>query len=66
MFSGALPEAEQRRSPSDGMPQPIDVNYSDDEVVNDIVFELKDLGEIVDGIVTPSERNAMIRLLEGS
>ena len=44
----------------------IDVNYSDDDVVNDVIFELKDLGEIVDGIITPAQRNEMIERLESS
>jgi len=32
-------------------------------VVNDVVFRLKDLGDEIDGVITPQERDAMISSL---
>jgi hypothetical protein len=43
--------------------QPIDIDYSDDADVNEVVFRLKDLGELGSDI-TKEERTAMaFRLL---
>jgi hypothetical protein len=67
MFIGGFPDTRSRVSWSVHFTsQPIDVDYSDDDVVNDIVFELKDLGEPVDGIITPAQRNEIIERLESS
>ena len=68
MFTGGFPDTRSRGSGSAGATsQRIHVDYSDDDVVNDIVFELKDLGEPIDGIITPAQRNEMIeRLMSAS
>jgi len=43
--------------------QPLDIDYSEDEDVNEVVFRLKDLGRVGEDISTP-ERTAMaFRLL---
>jgi hypothetical protein len=43
--------------------QPLDIDYSEDEVVIDVVFRLKDLGDEIDGVITSPERDAMISSL---
>ena len=48
------------------MGEPLDIDYSADEAVNEAVFRLKDLGEVVDGLITGRERDAMISELEES
>jgi hypothetical protein len=67
MFAGAFPD--------DWTPygwhlhafsQPIDVDYSDDEKVNEIVFRLKDLGDFDDGGAIAADVNNMIRQLSDS
>ena len=44
--------------------QPLDIDYSDDEDVNEVVFRLKDLGE-VGSYITNEERIAMVFRLLG-
>ncbi len=68
MFLGGFPEGSPVSTPvqADATEEPIHVDYSDDDVVNDVIFELKDLGEIVDGIITNAERNEMIERLEAA
>ena len=46
--------------------QPIRVDYSDDEAVNEIVFELKDLGEFDDGGRIAADLDNMIRRVSDS
>jgi hypothetical protein len=67
MFIGSFPE---QWTPTNwsvhNSSQPLDVDYSDDEVVNEIVFRLKDIGDVVDGVITDPERDAMIGRLQQS
>ena len=44
--------------------QPLDIDYSEDADVNDVVFQFKDLGQ-VDGDIANAERTAMIFRLLG-
>ena len=47
--------------------QPLEIDYADDDLVNEIVFRLKDLGDAVDGTISDKEREAMISdLAKGS
>ena len=67
MFAGAFPEEWTpygwRVQTS---AQPIDVNYSDDEEVNGIVFRLKDLGDLDDGGTIVADIGTMIRQVSDS
>jgi len=67
MFVGAFPE---EWTPygwrSHFSSQPIQVDYSDDEDVNEIVFELKDLGDFDDEGRIAAEVDSMIRQLSDS
>ncbi len=67
MFVGAFP---QEWTPygwrSHFSSQPIHVDYSDDEDVNEIVFELKDLGDFDDEGRIAAEVDNMIRQLSDS
>ena len=67
MFAGAFP---QEWTPYSwrlhhGSP-PIQVDYSDDEAVNEIVFQLKDLGDFDDGGRIATELDNMIRQVSDS
>jgi hypothetical protein len=46
--------------------QPIDVDYSDDDEVNEIVFRLKDLGDFDDGGQIAADVDNMIRRVSDS
>lgn len=67
MFIGAFPD---EWNPfgwhSHAWSQPIHVDYHDDEAVNDIVFELKDLGAFDDGGRIAAEVDNMIRRISDS
>jgi hypothetical protein len=67
MFAGAFPE---EWTPYGWRfhagSQPIHVDYSDDEPVNEIVFELKDLGDFDDGGRIAAELDNMIRRVSDS
>jgi hypothetical protein len=64
MFAGAFPE-DWRPSGwhTHHTSQPIDVNYSDDDVVNEVVFELKDIGDFLDAGDIRRDRDRMIAQL---
>jgi hypothetical protein len=66
MFVGAFPQewsstGYRLRGPI----KEIDIDYSDDDAVNEVVFRLKDLGDAIDGVITPAERDDMVARLEG-
>jgi hypothetical protein len=65
MFIGAFPE---EWSPKGWKvhfsAQPIDFDYSDDEDVNEIVFQLKEIGAVDDGGAIKYRVNAMIMRLD--
>jgi hypothetical protein len=67
MFAGAFPD---EWTPYGwrfhGSSQPIDVDYSDDEDVNNIVSRLKDLGDFDDGGSIAADLDSMIRQLSNS
>ena len=66
MFAGAFPDEWTpygRRFHASS--QPIDVDYSDDEVVNEVVFRLKDLGDFDDGGAIETDIEKMIARLSG-
>ncbi len=67
MFAGAFPE---EWTPYGwrfhAWSQPIDVDYSDNEDVNEIVFRLKDLGDFDDGGTIKADIDLLIRQLSDS
>lgn len=63
MFVGAFPEEWSPygwRFHAARRGQPIHVNYSHDEALNEVVFELKDIGDFDDGGRIAAERDEMI------
>lgn len=68
MFVGAFPEEWSPygwRFHAKRRGQPIDVDYPDDEQVNEVVFELKDLGDFDDEGRIRRELDNMIASLSG-
>jgi hypothetical protein len=65
MFAGAFPD---RWTPYGwhASTEPIVVDYSDDEEVNEIVFRLKDLGDFDDGGTISADVDNMIKQLSDS
>ena len=62
MFVGAFPQ----EAPSGDWfapfspAKPVDIDYSEDDVVNETVFRLKDLGDEIDGVISAQECDEMI------
>jgi len=64
LFVGAFPqEGSPRGWHSHASAQPIDIEYSDDEEVNEVVFRLKDLGDFDDVGLSAAEVDNMITQL---
>jgi hypothetical protein len=65
MFLGAFPDEWSPRGWRVGSSsQPIEFDYSADEEVNEVVFQLKELGAIDDGGAIKDRVNAMIKRLD--
>lgn len=61
MFAGSFPDdCRPHGWRADRSSQPIDVDYSDDETVNEVVFDLKDLGDFDDYGWIVADRDKMI------
>ncbi len=64
LFVGAFPqEGSHHGWHSHASAQPIDIEYSDDEEVNEVVFRLKDLGDFDDVGLSAAEVDNMITQL---
>ena len=67
MFAGSFPEYwTPYGSYTHYSSQPIDIDYSSDETVNEVVFRLKDLGDFDDYGQIAADRDNMIRQLSDS
>lgn len=66
MFYGGFPDDCRPPGARRGPGQPIDVDYSSDEAANEVVFDLKDLGDFDDYGWSAADRDSRIRQLSDS